>query len=218
MKDVCPKAIFPVRRKAIFALQIDRYAMRYLPLLFLTLLFAAGCADTSSPAGSAKPVTGKVNQNAPLRQDPSDQDRDTPGLVFRMGEATVKKGEIACLPVEVSGFKDMLAFQYTLRFDSTALQFHSVRGLTLAGYQASNFGTRFADRGYLSTLWTAKDVVAGTSLPDQHKLYEVCFENLQPAKQETEVKFQNGPTAFEVIGPNMARHRLVYANGKVVSR
>lgn len=185
-------------------------------LLFLTI--ATGCSDSVAKNRTLDPVTGNVDPNAPLRQDPADRDRDAPGLIFRMGEAAVKQGRIACLPVEVSGFKDLLAFQYTVRFDSAALQFHSVRAVSLAGYRADNFGTRFADRGYLSTLWTARDVIEGASLPEKHKLYELCFENLQPKKQETEVKFQNGPTAFEVIGPGMVKHRLVYANGRVISQ
>lgn len=186
------------------------------PLLF-ALLFI-GCSDAAQRGRTDVPVTGKVNMKSPLRQDPADQGRDAPALTFRMGEAAAAKGQIACLPVEVSGFNDLLAFQYTVRFDSAALKFHSVRNLALDGYQANNFGTRFADRGFLSTLWTAKDVVKGNTLPTDHKLYEVCFENLMPKGQEAEVKFQNGPTAFEVIGPNLKRYRLVHANGKVVSK
>ena len=192
--------------------------MKYCFLFLFLAFMLSGCTGDGATAQSAGPVVGKVNPKTPLRQDPKDKDLDTPGLVFRMGEAKVKKGEIACLPVEVAGFKNLLAFQYTIRFDSAALKYHSVRNLNLAGYQQNNFGTRFAERGYLSTLWTAKDVVAGTSLADGHKLYEVCFENLQAKGEETEIKFQNGPTFFEVVGPEMAKWRLVHANGRVVSK
>lgn len=191
--------------------------MKYFPFLLL-LVLAIGCADSASKANQGQPVVGKVNVKAPLRQDPADKDRDAPALVFRMGEAEARKGQTVCLPVEVAGFNDLLAFQYTVRFDSAALKFHSVRGLALDGYQVNNFGTRFVDRGYLSTLWTARDVVKGNTLPTDHKLYELCFENLLNKGQEAEVRFANGPTAFEVIGPNMERHRFVYANGKVVGK
>lgn len=191
--------------------------MKYLSLL-LFLLLAISCGDTEAQSSKGKPVVGEVNSKTPLRQDPADKDIKAPALTFRMGEAKAKKGEVVCLPVEVAGFTDMLAFQYTVRFDSAALRFHSVRNLNLSGYQVNNFGTRFAERGYLSTLWTAKDVVKGNTLPTDHKLYEVCFTNLQEPEQETEVKFQNGPTAFEVVGPNMTKYRLVYANGKVTGK
>lgn len=188
--------------------------MKYLVLLLFSSL-CIGCSEPGVSAQSDGPVVGKVNKKAPLRQDPDDKDRDAPGLIFRMGEASAKKGEVVCLPIETAGFKDLLAFQYTVRFDSAALQFHSVRKLNLPGYKVNNFGTRFVDRGYLTTLWTAEDIINGVSLPDEHTLYEVCFTNLLGKQEETEVKFQNGPTMFEVVGPRMERFRLVYANGTV---
>lgn len=185
-------------------------------LLFIVLLVSCGSRDTRS--AQKAPVIGAVNPRTPLRQDDADRGRDAPALTFRMGEAAVKKGEVACLPVEVSGFTNMLAFQYTIRFDSAAVKFHSVRNLALPGYQVDNFGTRFADRGYLSTLWTARDVVKGNTLATDHKLYELCFTNLQQKGASTEIKFANGPTAFEVVGPNMARYRLVHANGTITGK
>lgn len=191
--------------------------MKYLAL-FLFAMLAIACNDAGVSAQNGGPVVGKVNKKTPLQQDAKDKDRDAPGLVFRMGEAKAKKGEVVCLPIETSGFKDLLAFQYTIRFDSAALVFHSVRSLNLPGYKVSNFGTRFAERGYLSTLWTSEDVINGVTLPDDHKVYEVCFTSQLGKKEETEVKFQNGPTMFEVVGPEMARYRLVHANGKVVGK
>lgn len=188
---------------------------------FIILAFACvcfGCQEAGGNAQSGDPVVGKVNKKAPLRQDAEDKDRDAPGLIFRMGEASAKKGEVVCLPVETAGFKNLLAFQYTVRFDSAALEFHSVRKLNLPGYKVNNFGTRFADRGYLTTLWTAEDIINGVSLPEEHRLYEVCFTSQLAKKEETEVKFQNGPTMFEVVGPKMERFRLVYANGKVTGK
>ncbi len=191
--------------------------MKYLALfLFATLIFA--CNDTGVNAQDGGPVVGKVDKKAPLRQDPKDKDRDAPGLIFRMGSAKAKKGEVVCLPIETSGFKDLLAFQYTIRFDSAALVFHSVRSLNLPGYKVNNFGTRFAERGYLSTLWTSENVISGATVPDDHKVYEVCFTSQLGKNEETEVKFQNGPTMFEVVGPEMVRYRLVHANGKVTGK
>lgn len=199
-----------------FALPIT-YPMKIV-LYLLPLLLLTACADTAGQDSLAVTVVGKIDPQAPLRQDPADKDRQVPALIFRMGEAEAAKGQTVCLPVEVSGFKDILGFQYTVRFDSAALRYETVRSLDLAGYQPNNFGARFADRGYLSTLWTARDVVKGVTLPTNHQLYELCFESLLGAGEETEVRFHNGPTAFEVVGPNMTRYRLVHANGKVRGR
>ncbi len=104
-----------------------------------------------------------------------------------------------------------------MRFDVAALKFHSIRGMNLQSYSSSNFGTRFADRGFLSTLWSDTNL-RGVTQPTGHKLFDVCFTNLQPKGKETEVRFADGPTYFEVVGLDMKPRRLVYANGKVISK
>lgn len=191
--------------------------MKYLFVLFLPLAFFS-CRENSVNAQSQEVVLGSIDLKVPLRQIPEDKARDAPALILRMGTAAAEKNAEVCLPVAATGFQNLLAFQYTVRFDSAALQYAGVRKLNLAGYQENNFGTRFTDRGYLTTLWTAEDIVKGVSLPDATTLYEVCFTSLLGKGEETEVKFENGPTVFEVVGAGMERYRLVYANGKVTGK
>lgn len=181
------------------------------------LLLLWGCNNASSPATSTAPVAGKVDRKQPLRQEEGEKEKATPALALRMGEATAPKGSTVCLPVEASGLTDLLGFQFTMRFDSAALQFQYVRAMDLPGYAESSFGTRFADRGYLSTLWSDNSL-RGVSKPADHKLFEVCFRNLQNKGEEAEVRFADGPTYFEVVGTDMKPRRLVYANGRIKSK
>jgi len=184
------------------------------------LLLAFSCNNGTASAQNGEPVIGKVNPKNPLRQDPgfTGDTKKVRSLILRMAEAKVKTNERVCLPVETTGFKDLLGFQFTMRFDSAALKYEFVRGMKLPGYGSDKFGVRFADRGYVSSLWTDPDIVSGSSLADGTKLFEICFTNLMKKGEETEVKFQDGPTAFEVISNKMEQLRLVYANGKVMSR
>ncbi|SEQ24615.1 cohesin domain-containing protein [Neolewinella agarilytica] len=182
-------------------------------------LLVFSCNNSAANAQTGEPVVGKVNPRSPLIQDPGfTGDKKTRALIVRMGEAKAKSGERVCLPVEATGFKDLLGFQFTMRFDSAALKYESVRGMKLPGYGVDKFGVRFADRGYVSSLWTDPDIVNGSSMPDNTKLFEICFTNLMKKGEETEVKFQDGPTAFEVISNKMEQLRLVHSNGKVVSK
>lgn len=193
--------------------------MKYLLLPLLLATFVAcqdGTAQDQQGAASG-PVTGAIDRSARLVQGPGLQPGVSP-MIVRMGSAEVEQGTIACLPVEVSNFQDMIGFQYTMAYDSAALRFVRTQAYGLAGYSAGNFGTRFADRGVVSTLWTDPGNLQGFSKPENTKVYEICFENLMPAGQFAEVKFQDGPTKIEIIRKGMQKLSMAYANGKITSR
>ena len=191
--------------------------MKYLPLLLIVLsVFSCNKTKVSAQSTPGEPVTGKVDRRVKLRQGP-EKGADAKSLTLRMGSATAGQGEKVCLPVEASGFTDLIGFQYTMRFDSASLKFEEIRGLNLPGYRVDNFGTRFAERGYVSTLWT-DNALQGATLATDHKLYEICFTNLMKSGQNTTVRFQDGPTSFEVIDKTMKELRFVYADGQVKSK
>lgn len=187
-------------------------------LLIVSCLVAVwSCNQPASKPGTDGIVVGSINDKLPLRQEDGEKEKIAPALKLRMGAAKAASGGTVCLPVEATGMTNLLGFQFTMRFDSAALKFQSFRRMTLPGYSSSNFGTRFADRGFLSTLWSDTSL-KGVTQPTGHKLFEVCFTNLQPKGKETEVRFADGPTHFEVVGLDMQPRRLVYANGKVISK
>ena len=187
-------------------------------LFFVLPLLLLGCDRTTATAqGSdpADPVVGTVDGATALKQGPAKSGGSY--LTLRMGSVTAEPGQTVCLPVEATGFKELIGFQYTMAYDSASLEFTSVRALNLPGYSQSNFGTRFADRGVVSTLWTDNSL-AGTTLPAGHRLYEICFKNLLPAGERASVRFQDGPTSFEVVNKDMVEMQFTYADGAVISR
>lgn len=190
--------------------------MKYF-LLLLCAFCLWTCDQSEAGAQSTNTIVGKVNDRSPLQQEMDEKKQQAETLIMRMGEATAATGDKVCLPVETSGFKSLIGFQFTMRFDSAALKFQSLRQMGLPGYTVGNFGLRFADRGYVSSLWSDGQL-KGKTLADGTKLFEICFTNLMEKGQSTEVKFQDGPTAFEVIREDMAGLRFVYANGKVSSK
>lgn len=187
-------------------------SLRILVLCLPSLLFFACREDARAQSDSL--IVGQVDPSQKLAA--VETTKGNP-LVLRMGEATVAPRQQVCLPVEASNFQDLIGLQFTLRFDSASLAYQSVRKLGLPGYGSSNFGTRFAERGYLSNLWMDQGL-QGVSRPDGHLLFEACFLNLMEAGESTEVKFQDGPTRFEVVSKGMEKRSISYANGKVISR
>ncbi|MEL6275305.1 MAG: hypothetical protein AAFU03_09410, partial [Bacteroidota bacterium] len=127
--------------------------MRSLLVLFFSLLWLFGCqTDTNNKTL----LSAEVITDRPLREDleASKSATTNQALTLRMGEAFAKKGETVCLPIVAQNFKNLIGLQYTIQWDSTQLDYHSVRAFGLPGYGPANFGDRFANRGYLSTLWT----------------------------------------------------------------
>lgn len=164
-------------------------------------------------------TTAEVDLTNPLREDLEASKRATTNqaINLRMGEAIASKGETVCLPIVAQNFNNLIGMQYTIQWDSTALEFQSVRKFGLPGYGPTNFGDRFTARGYLSTLWTEAGL-QGISIEDGKTLFELCLINRAASGTETEIKFSNGPTTFEVIAADMSQWKFRYANGKVVSK
>lgn len=185
--------------------------MRLLALPFLLIYFLA-CGTDVAP-------TVEVNMNGRLQEDPAASEKATvnEALNLRMGEAVAAQGETVCLPIVAQNFRNLIGFQYTIRWDSTLLDFDKVQNFGLPAYGPSQFGDRFADQGYLSTLWTDA-AVKGHSVPDGTTLFELCLTNKAPAGTSVPVRFTNGPTTFEVIAGDMSQWKFRYSNGKVVSR
>jgi roadblock/LC7 domain-containing protein len=183
----------------------------------LLALAAVGCNTDGPVATTGTSVAGKVDPQGKLLQEEGDVSSKTQSFIVRMGDATAKRGDLVCLPVEATGFNDIIGFQFTMRFDSAALDFQKFQATNLPGYSPANFGVRFAERGYLSTLWT-DPTLKGLTRPASTPLFEACFLNLMKKGQETDVKFQDGPTSFQAIQTDMSELRFVYANGKVRSK
>lgn len=189
--------------------------MRYLIVALFPLLFMSCGADTAASG----PVVGTIDAKGRLQENQAASARanSKQAVVLKMGKATVSKGETACLPVVAQEFKNLIGFQFTMRWDTTQLEFQKVRNFGLPGYGPTNFGDRFADRGYLSTLWT-EAALQGKTIPNGTSIFEVCFKNIAASGTESVVQFADGPTTFEVIAADMSQWKLRYSNGLIKSK
>jgi hypothetical protein len=187
--------------------------MRLFTFLSLILLLTACSQEPGEPVTGVVSPSGKLQENS----EASKRANSSRALVVRMGEATVAKGQIACLPVAAQDFSNLIGFQFTVQWDSTQLDFQRVKNFGLPGYGAANFGDRFASSGYLSTLWTEASLQGG-EVPNGTVLFEACFKNIASSGTESTVRFTDGPTTFEIIAADMSQLKFRYSNGRVISK
>lgn len=182
----------------------------------VSCLFICACTADGNAADSGK-TFGTVNTSAPLLEDVNGTNypgASAPSLIIRVGDGEVASGSQVCVPFQAYDFNSLVGFQYTIRWDSTKLKFESVENFGLPGYGPPDFGTRFISRGVLASLWDDQGLEP-RSLPQGHKLFDLCFTALGSPGDKTMVRLSNGPTPFEFINNDLVRHRLKYANGTV---
>ena len=103
-----------------------------------------------------------------------------PEVLIQIEKAVVKKSSSICVPVKVSGFKNLFAVQFTIRFDGLILRLDSVRSAKKLPIQPKfgyeSIGSNKKDQMILS--WNAADFKLNYSLPDTTTFFELCFSTL----------------------------------------
>lgn len=119
------------------------------------------------------------------------------GLELRVGTATVGMNELACVPVTVSGFKNMISVQHSIKFDQTVLKFNKVQNFIFSSPIPLTFGTQNVSKGEITFLWTADDLVNGQTLNDATKIYELCFDAIGECEKSSAIQITSSPTALD---------------------
>ena len=134
------------------------------------------------------------------------------GVTFQAGAETGYNNTQVCVPFTVSGFTEIVAFQYDMTWDPTVMTYNSILdgngqalfpfGLgnplsLLSSGGAPNFGTTNASSGTLSISW---DNGAGVSLDNETAIYEVCFDIIGTVGQSTPITFTGVVEVADVNG------------------
>ena len=112
-------------------------------------------------------------------------------------------GQMACLDVKAEGIDNLLGFQYTLRWDPSALQFGPLENFNLPGLNASSFNTQPAavDNGRLLVSWF-DGTLSGVDVSGGQVVYSICFEVLDAPAALHSVYFNGDPTPIEFSNAN----------------
>ena len=111
---------------------------------------------------------------------------------------TASVGSSFTVDIVVDDFTDILSFQYSLTWDSAAIQYVSISNITtdLPGFAMSNIATNNAASGVITSSWFDPNVT-GVSLNNGTVLFSITFNVL--ANTPTTIAFGNTPTPIEVI-------------------
>lgn len=119
-------------------------------------------------------------------------------LKLSIGKTSARKGETLCLGVTAQDFTNLISMQYSIRWDPKVLRFEKVDGFNLPWLSEDNFGMHITDEGIVTFVWIDNDL-RGVSVNNGDEIYQLCFEVIGEAGQESEVALAKDPTPFEVV-------------------
>lgn len=102
----------------------------------------------------------------------------TGAATFDITDATGTVGQQVCQKVEVTNFTNLLSAEFTITYNSTQLDFASVKSFNLAGLADANFskpGVGGTPLGSIKLSWNDPQVSTGVSVPNGTAIFEVCF-------------------------------------------
>lgn len=143
---------------------------------------------------------GDVNGSAaPNNFDVTSEERSGQTLQLSVQDASLQSGQEQRVDFTVKNFRDIIGYQFTLRFDAELLDFQQVEMGELAGLSEANFGFRLLDEGVLTTSWN--DAVPA-SLPDGAVLFSLVFSAKENANLSQALRINSDYTQAEAYFEN----------------
>jgi hypothetical protein len=94
-------------------------------------------------------------------------------LVFKIYNNSFKTGDTIQIDFYSNNLVHILGYQYTIKFDTQHLKFLDILENNLPTSTNNNFGTRYADNGFVTTSWV--NLNTGQSFSDRDILYTFQF-------------------------------------------
>lgn len=108
---------------------------------------------------------------------------------------------VVCMDIKVNDFDDLIAFQYSMNWDSTKFQFDHIEGFGLTGLTIENFGTPGfpgVKKGQLTVSWIDLSL-QGVTLPDYATIYRLCLKAIGAVNTASPVTFTANPLEIEFL-------------------
>ncbi|MEL6925204.1 MAG: hypothetical protein AAFO94_14245, partial [Bacteroidota bacterium] len=117
------------------------------------------------------------------------------GFVITIGDANGNTGDTVCVPLSVSGFNDILGFNWSINWDPNVVKFVRTQNFGLGGLSAARI-TNTAP-GVARVLWFDNSA-QGITLADGTVLHDICFEIIGDVGTSSPVQITGTPTPVEV--------------------
>lgn len=112
------------------------------------------------------------------------EERDDNELMFTVDNFTLEAGQEYAVQIKVNDFASIAAYQYTLKFDETAIQLNDVVPADIANLTGENFNTNRSEEGLIATNWYDLTPLA---LDDETVIYTLNFTALQSGVELSEI-------------------------------
>ena len=136
---------------------------------------------------------GDVN-NTVLSNLNSLADTRTTALHFETIDQLTQKGELVEMDFTAKDFQQINGFQFTLNFDTKALDYRGFKAAALSGISENDFGQALLNQGMLTSSWFD---LAAQSFGDGEILFTLLFEAKASAPLSQLIRLSSGYTKAE---------------------
>lgn len=106
----------------------------------------------------------------------------------------IQMGEQVCSPIAVQNFDDIQSMQFAIQWDDSVLSYTGVQNFSglLQPFDGTNVNQTAPD--VLRVSWNL--LTGGVTVPDDHTIFEICFEGIGDCEETTDINFTDDPPIF----------------------
>ncbi len=152
-------------------------------------------------------VSGNANPNMLLQSE----GRSLGELTFAVEDQQFKRDELIEVPFMAKDFHDVIAFQFTLDFDTDLLNFAGIQAHQATSkiqMDEGHFGLSHLSEGMLTACWND---IEGISLTNDEVLFTLRFRAKQTSQLAEALSIQSSLTAAEAFDPQGNSYQLQLA-------
>lgn len=139
--------------------------------------------------------------------------------VLILSSATIDESEEFTIDLTAENFTDLIAMQFTMKWDSSKAQFLEVLNFNLPGLDEGNFGidslNTNTDRGLLPMFWEDESLL-GVSEDDGSILFSVKMKATGEVGDTVYFQFVGAPAAIEVVNVAQEAIPVTLIQGEIV--
>jgi hypothetical protein len=142
---------------------------------------------------------------------------DAQGVTFALSSSTNQPGDSTTASLSVSGFDQVLDFQFTLQWDPTVLSYVGLGNYGLNGLAAGNFGasTALTSSGVVTCSWDDSSGL-GTTVSNGTVVFTISFVVIGSPGSTSALALVDAPTPREVDSAvTLAPLNFISVNGEV---
>jgi gliding motility-associated-like protein len=133
------------------------------------------------------------------------------GFAFIADTVCTEPNGVVCMDIKVNDFDDIIAFQFSMNWDSTKFEFDHLGCFGVPGLGADGFGVpgdAGVKNGQILVSWLDLSL-QGVTLPDFSTIFCLCLKAIGPVNTNSPVTFTSNPLPIEVV--NTSDSVLVYS-------